>query len=325
MKFNKIILVTGAAGFIGSSLINQLLKNENIIVVGVDNLNKYYDIHLKLKNIRRNKNDRFVMLHYDITDSKLVDKLFNEWDITEVYHLAAQAGVRYSIDHPNEVIQTNIIGFQNILNNCIKHNINKIIYASSSSVYGNLTDTDDVEYERTDSQMSPYAVTKKCNELMAQMYSNLYPQLKMSGLRFFTVYGPYMRPDLAIGKFTKAILNNEPINIYGDGTKERDFTYIDDIVNIMIEIMNSEKNWHHEIFNIGCGNSISVNELVSIIKDNINPLYDKINYVDNALGDVDKTYASNHKIKDWFDISPKTRIQDGINKYINWYKNDNNT
>ena len=317
---DKIILVTGAAGFIGSSLINELLKNEDVVVVGIDNLNKYYDIHTKLENIRRNKNDRFAMLHYDITDRKLIDKLFNEWNITEVYHLAAQAGVRYSIEHPSEVIQTNIQGFQNIIENCINHNINKIVYASSSSVYGNLTDNDDIESESTDNQMSPYAVTKKCNELIAQMYSNLYPQLRIAGLRFFTVYGPYMRPDLAISKFTKAILNNEPIEIYGDGNKERDFTYIDDVIRIMIKIMNSNKQWHHEIFNIGYGNSISVNELVQTIINNIDKDYNKIIYKENAIGDVDKTYASNKKIKEWFNDYPKINIYCGIKKYIEWYK-----
>lgn len=320
MNFKHIILVTGAAGFIGSSLINQLLLDESNIVVGVDNLNKYYDIHLKLENIRRNKNDRFVILHYDITDKRLIEKLFNEWEISEVYHLAAQAGVRYSIEHPSEVIQTNIQGFQNIIDNCIKHHINKIVYASSSSVYGDFTDNDDIENESTDNQMSPYAVTKKCNELMAQMYSNLYDDLQISGLRFFTVYGPYMRPDLAIGKFTKSILNNEFIEIYGDGTKERDFTYIDDIVRIMMTIMNSDKKWHHEIFNIGYGNSISINKLVEIIKNEIDPNFNKIEYSNNALGDVNKTLASNKKIQEWFNEYPKIDIKIGIKKYVDWYK-----
>lgn len=319
---NKIILVTGAAGFIGSSLINQLLNNEDIIVVGIDNLNKYYDIKIKLNNIQRNKNDRFVMLHYDITDNHLIEKLFNEWDITEVYHLAAQAGVRYSIENPSEVIQTNILGFQNIIENCINHNINKIIYASSSSVYGNLTDEDDNEDERTDNQLSPYAVTKKCNELIAQMYSNLYPQLRIAGLRFFTVYGPYMRPDLAINKFTKAILNDDKIEIYGNGNQERDFTYIDDVIRIMITIMNSNKQWHHEIFNIGYGNPISINKLIQIISNNINKDYNKMIYKEIVKGDVNKTYASNKKIKEWFNDFPKININQGIKKYIEWYKNN---
>lgn len=321
MKCKKRILVTGAAGFIGSSLINQLLKDPNNVIVGIDNLNSYYDIKIKLANIRRNKNDRFVMFQYDITDRKAMTELFNECDIDEVYHLAAQAGVRYSIEHPSEVIQTNIQGFQNIIENCISHNINKIIYASSSSVYGDLNGNNDTETKMTDNQMSPYAVTKKCNELMAQMYSNLYPQLKLSGLRFFTVYGPYMRPDLAIGKFTKAVINNEPIEIYGDGSKERDFTYIDDIVRIMISIMNSSKQWNHEIFNIGYGRAISVNELVKTIINYINPSYNKIIYKEDAKGDVNKTLASNSKIKEWFNEGPKTEIHNGIKKYIDWYKN----
>lgn len=322
MNFKNIILVTGAAGFIGSSLIFQLLQDESNIVVGVDNLNKYYDIHLKLRNIQRNKNDRFAMFHYDITNKQQMDKLFDEWEITEVYHLAAQAGVRYSIDHAQEVIQTNIVGFQNIIENCIKHNIKKLVYASSSSVYGG-TKGDELNSEdkKVDSQKSPYAVTKKCNENMAEMYSYLYPDMQISGLRFFTVYGPYMRPDLAIGKFTKAILNNKPIEIYGDGTKERDFTYIDDIVRIMITIMNSPKKWHHEVFNIGYGSCITVNEMVQTIINYINPNYDKVIYKEDAAGDVNKTLASNKKIKEWFNEGPQIEIHKGIQKYIDWYKN----
>ena len=322
MNFKNIILVTGAAGFIGSSLIFQLLQDENNIVVGVDNLNKYYDIHLKLRNIQRNKNDRFAILYYDITNKQQMDRLFNDWEITEVYHLAAQAGVRYSIEHAQEVIQTNIVGFQNIIENCIKHNIKKLVYASSSSVYGG-TERDELNSEdkKVDSQKSPYAVTKKCNENMAEMYSYLYPDMQISGLRFFTVYGPYMRPDLAIGKFTKAILNNEPIEIYGDGTKERDFTYIDDIVRIMMTIMNSPKKWHHEVFNIGYGSCITVNEMVKTIINYINPNYNKVIYKEDAAGDVNKTLASNKKIKEWFNEGPKIEIYKGIQKYIDWYKN----
>ena len=314
--YNKVILVTGAAGFIGSNLINELLKNENVFVIGIDNLNTYYNIHIKLRNIQRNKNDRFVMFNYNITDQISLTNLFNNWNITEVYHLAAQAGVRYSIDHSNEVIQNNIQGFQNIIENCINYNINKIIYASSSSVYGNLTK----ENKQTDNQLSPYAVTKKCNELMAQMYSNLYPQLKITGLRFFTVYGPYMRPDLAISKFVNSIDNNENIEIFGDGNQERDFTYIDDVVRIMIKIMNSDKQWHHEIFDIGYGKPISINELIKIISNNINKKYNII-YKDFAKGDVNKTISSNKKIKKWFNETPKIDINEGIKKYINWYKN----
>ena len=172
-------------------------------------------------------------------------------------------------------------------------------------------------------QKSPYAVSKRANELMAKAYSYLYPDIQMSGLRFFTVYGPYMRPDLAIGKFTKFIFNDESIEIYGDGTKERDFTYIDDIVRIMITIMNSDKVWLHEIFNIGYGNSISVNEMVQTIKNYINPNYNKIIYKGDAEGDVNKTLAVNDKIKTWFNETPKIEIHKGIKMYIDWYKKQN--
>lgn len=322
MIMRKIILVTGAAGFIGSSLICKLLEDETNMVIGVDNLNQYYDIQIKLNNIKRNSNDRFVMFHYDITNKKQMDKLFDDWKINEVYHLAAQAGVRYSIENPDEVIKTNIIGFQNIIENCIKHNIKRFVYASSSSVYGDMDPREiNNELNPCNSQRSPYAVTKKCNELMAEMYSSLYPDMQMSGLRFFTVYGPYMRPDLAIGKFTKAILNNEPIEIYGDGTKERDFTYIDDIVRIMMTIMNSPKKWHHEVFNIGYGSCITVNEMVKTIIEYANPTYDKIIYKEDAAGDVNKTLATNDKVREWFNDGPQVEIHEGIRKYIDWYKN----
>lgn len=322
MIYKEIILVTGGAGFIGSSLINELIKNESNIIISIDNLTPYYDVNLKYKNLERNKNDRFVNYFVDITDKSEVDKIFDEWNFTQVYHLAAQAGVRYSIDHQEEVIKTNIIGFQNIIENVISHNITKFIYASSSSVYGDMYSKEINDEENPcNEQRSPYAVTKKSNELMATMYSLMHPEIKMSGLRFFTVYGPYMRPDLAIGKFTKNILNNEPIEIYGDGTKERDFTYIDDIVRIMMAIMNSDKEWSHEIFNIGYGNSISVNEMVQTIKDYINPNYDKIIYKGDAEGDVNKTLAVNEKIKEWFGEGPQVEIHDGLKKYIDWYIN----
>ena len=325
MISQNIILVTGGAGFIGSNLINELLKNEANIVVSIDNINSYYDQKLKYKNLERNKNDRFTNYFVDITNKIEVNKIFNEWNFTEVYHLAAQAGVRYSIDNPYQVINTNIIGFQNIIENVISHHISKFVYASSSSVYGDMND-DAINNESNpcNNQKSPYAVTKKTNELLAQMYSSIYPDTQMSGLRFFTVYGPYMRPDLAIGKFSKAILNDEPITIYGDGTKERDFTYIDDIVRIMITIMNSKRKWNHEIFNIGYGNSISVNEMVDII-NYINPNYNKVTYTSNAEGDVNKTLAVNDKIKEWFNESPKIEIHQGIKKYIDWFKNDCNS
>ena len=326
MMSQNIILVTGGAGFIGSNLINELLQKEANIVVSIDNINSYYDQKLKYKNLERNKNDRFVNYFVDITNKIEVNKIFNEWNFTEVYHLAAQAGVRYSIDNPCQVINTNIIGFQNIIENVISHHISKFIYASSSSVYGDMNDdTINNESNPCNNQKSPYAVTKKTNELLAQMYSSIYPDIQMSGLRFFTVYGPYMRPDLAIGKFSKAILNDDPITIYGDGTKERDFTYIDDIVRIMITIMNSKRKWNHEIFNIGYGNSISVNKMVDIIINYINPNYNKVTYTGDAEGDVNKTLAVNDKIKEWFNESPKIEIHQGIKKYIDWFKNDCNS
>ena len=319
MNKNNIILVTGAAGFIGSSLINSLISNKENTIVGIDNLNDYYDVNLKIRNIERNKANNYTFIKCDICDNIMLKEIFHKYNITQVYHLAAQAGVRYSINNAKEVINTNIIGFQNIIENCIKCNINKLVYASSSSVYGNIFNESDNENDKCDNQMSPYAVTKRCNELMAQMYSNIYPNLQLTGLRFFTVYGPYMRPDLAISKFTHAVLNDEYIDIYGDGCKERDFTYIDDIIRIMMTIMNSTKIWHHEVFNIGCNDKISIRKLVDIIKDEINPSFEKIHYTTDAIGDVDKTLASNAKIKEWFNDYPQIDIKTGIKKYIKWH------
>lgn len=326
MLGKNIILVTGAAGFIGSNLICKLLENPSNVIVCIDCINDYYDRKLKYKNIERiNKwgKSRVVFYFDDITDWDAMYKIFCQWNFTQVYHLAAQAGVRYSIEHPHEVIDTNILGFENIIKLSIENGVKHFVYASSSSVYGDfgkysLGSCNEDQF--TDTQKSPYAVTKKCNELMAEMYSSLNPNIKFTGLRFFTVYGPYMRPDLAIGKFTKAMLENTKIEIYGDGTKERDFTYIDDIVEIMTTIMNYSKNWHHEIFNIGYGSSITVNDLVKTIKDNINPDFDNIEYTDNAKGDVNKTLASVDKLKSWFNIQPKISIEEGIKRYTTWYK-----
>ena len=318
------ILVTGSAGFIGSSLIRTILNYYTLAtVIGIDNICPYYDIKLKFANLNRNKDERFINYIGNIADKSFVDKVFKEHKITMVFHLAAQAGVRYSFEHPKEVISSNIVGFQNILDACIEHNVNNIIYASSSSVYGDFYDKENCKEDQlVDNQKSPYAVTKRCNELMANTYSSNYPNLHLTGLRFFTVYGPYMRPDLAIGKFTKAILNDEPIEIYGDGSAVRDFTYISDIVNIMyrigINIMN--KKYGHEIFNIGAGKCITVNELVDIIKENINPNFDKIVYTDKAKGDVNKTLACIDKINEWFGEKPQVEIHEGIKKYIEWYK-----
>lgn len=324
MTGENIILVTGAAGFIGSNLVCKLLQNISNTVVCIDCMSPYYDKKLKYSNIERIKKigeNRVVFYFYDIRDESSIDKIFKEWKFNKVYHLAAQAGVRYSIDHTKEVIETNVIGFNNILEHSIANGVKHFVYASSSSVYGDIPD--ECVCEETNecfSQKSPYAVTKRCNELMAEMYASKQTTTKLTGLRFFTVYGPYMRPDLAIGKFTKAVLDNNKIEIYGDGNKQRDFTYIDDIVDIMITIMDSDKFWKHEIFNIGYGSSISVNNLVKTIKDNINPNFDNIEYSSDLSYDVNKTLASIEKLKSWFDIQPKVKISDGLVKYINWYK-----
>ena len=271
------ILLTGNKGFIGSNLAKKLEKHK---IIGVD-----------LKD------------GHNILDSNFINTLFEFYNIDVVIHLAAIAGVGYSIEHSEEVLTNNIIGFDVLAKAAIKHNVKHFIYASSSSVYG-----DD------GTQKSPYAVSKATNELQAAMYSNL-SNMKFTGLRFFTVYGEGIREDLAISKFIKAIKGNTPIRVYGDGTQSRDFTYVDDICEAIKLILESDKEWKNEVFDIGYGKSTTVNELIDILKGLININFDKVVYQDEKPYDVKETLANTDKLYEWFGYRPKYDIKKGLREW----------
>ena len=315
----ETILITGCSGFIGYHLTKKLLDNYNII--GIDNLNDYYDINLKESRLNNLKHKNFKFIKCDISNREELEKIFNKYKIDKVINLAAQAGVRYSIENPDIYINTNIIGFYNILENIKKHKINHLIYASSSSVYGN-NELPFKESDSTDNPISLYAATKKSNELFAQAYSNLY-NIKCTGLRFFTVYGPFGRPDMAYFEFTKKIINKEKIQLYNKGESLRDFTYIDDIVEGITRTIETPIT---KIYNIGNSNPIKMIDFINILKQaliNNNLIEDyelKIELLPKQLGDVDNTYSDIEKIKKDFKYKPKTNIKEGIDKFIKWYK-----
>jgi UDP-glucuronate 4-epimerase len=276
------ILITGHKGFIGSNLVKKLSAHT---IVGID-----------LKE------------NHSCLDSNYINTLFGFYHFDAIIHLAAIAGVGYSISHSEEVLTNNVIGFDVLAKAAIKHNVKHFIYASSSSVYG-----DD------GTQKSPYAVSKATNELQAAMYSNL-SDMKFTGLRFFTVYGEGIREDLAISKFIKAMRANEPIYVYGDGNQKRDFTYVVDICEAIKLILESNKEWKNEVFDIGYGSNTSVNELIDILKGLINPSYDKVVYQHEKAYDVKETLANTDKLYEWFGFRPRYYIKDGLFIFI---KNNN--
>lgn len=326
------ILITGAAGFVGSFLSEKLIANGHI-VIGVDNLNDYYDLELKherLKSLQPQSNFDFVK--GDISDKQFVLDLFanNKFDI--VINLAAQAGVRYSLDNPDVYIQSNIIGFFNILEACRYYPVKHLLYASSSSVYGTNTKVPFEETDFVDNPVSLYAATKKSNELMAHTYSNLY-KIPISGLRFFTVYGPKGRPDMAYFKFANMYFNNEPIHIYNNGDFEndlyRDFTYIDDIVEGITKLISipPEKNEFgiaHEVYNIGNNNPEKLMVFITSLERafskslgrevKFNKIYEPI-----KPGDVPATFASTKKLEKAIGFKPETTIEDGLQHFCDWY------
>ncbi|MBE9467742.1 MAG: NAD-dependent epimerase [Bacteroidetes bacterium] len=339
------ILVTGTAGFIGFHIAKYLISRGDE-VVGLDNINDYYDINLKFariketginkENVEWNKiaqstkypNYKFIRLNLE--DREDIMQLFRKEKFDKVVHLAAQAGVRYSIDNPFAYINSNLVGFVNINEACRHNNIKHFVFASSSSVYGNNTKMPLSTSDNVDHPISLYAATKKSNELIAYTYSHLY-NLATTGLRFFTVYGPWARPDMALSLFTKAILNNKPINVFNHGNMFRDFTYIDDIVEGVIRVLdNPPKNNNisasskshtakYKIYNIG--NSSPV-KLIDFIKEIEKALHKKakINMMEMQAGDVEKTYADITELINDFDYKPNTSIEFGIKKFVEWYK-----
>ena len=333
----KKILVTGAAGFIGFSVCNRLLEL-GVEVCGVDNLNNYYDPKLKKSRLEILTNQKMPFSKIDITNNEKINELFHNFKPTVVINLAAQAGVRYSLENPHAYINSNIVGFLNILECCRKHSIDHLIYASSSSVYGLNKTFPFSEDHNVDHPVSLYAASKKSNEAMAHSYSHLFG-LPTTGLRFFTVYGPWGRPDMALYIFTKKILAGEPIDVFGHGKMKRDFTYIDDIVEGIIKLIDkkpsSNPNWSGRdpepstssapwsVFNIGNNKPTELEYFISIIEKNLGKKAIK-NYLDMQPGDVSETAASIQKLNKISGFTPEIKIEDGVPKFLAWYKDYHN-
>jgi UDP-glucuronate 4-epimerase len=330
MKF----LITGAAGFIGFHT-SQYLLDRGDTVIGVDNINDYYDPSLKEARLSQLKdNDRFTFYKIDIIDKDAVNTIFETESPEHIIHLAAQAGVRYSIENPYAYIDSNITGFMNILEACRHNPIKHLVFASSSSVYGSNTNMPFSVNDNVDHPLSIYAATKKSNELMAHTYSNLF-DIPVSGLRFFTVYGPWGRPDMALFIFTRKILNGEAIDVFNEGKHKRDFTYIDDIVEGVVRVSDnvatSNPEWNsdkpdpatskapYRLYNVGNNSPVELMYFIEQIEKNLNKKADK-NYLPLQAGDVPATYANVDALIDYVGYSPSTSIESGIENFIKWYK-----
>jgi len=334
IKGEKSILVTGSAGFIGYHLCSRLIENGNN-VVGIDNLNDYYDVKIKIDRLKQIEDkDNFKFLKIDIIDKEEIEQVFIKKKIDVVVHLAAQAGVRYSLVNPHAYIVNNVNGFLNILEGCRHCSIKHLVYASSSSVYGLNTKMPFSVSHNVDHPVSLYAATKKANELMAHAYSYLY-SLPTTGLRFFTVYGPWGRPDMALFLFTEAILNNRPIDVFNYGKMQRDITYIDDIVEGIIRVIDlipqANKNWNGEnpdpstscapykLYNIGNNNPVELLQIITILEDCLGKKAQK-NYLPLQPGDVPATFADINDLMRDVEFKPSTPAQEGISNFVEWYK-----
>ena len=332
------ILVTGAAGFIGAFLSKRLLETSKDEIIGIDNLNDYYDVSLKEARLEMlSKFDRFTFIKGDISDKAFIDKLFNDYRFDIVVNLAAQAGVRYSIDHPDVYINSNIIGFYNILEACRYHMPQHLVYASSSSVYGGNTKVPFSTDDKVDNPVSLYAATKKSNELLAHAYSKLY-NISTTGLRFFTVYGPMGRPDMAYFSFTNKLIKGQTIEIFNYGNCKRDFTYVDDIVEGIIKVMGKapvKKDGEdglpippYKIYNIGNNDPENLLDFVQILSEELVSAgvlpkdYDfeaHKKLVPMQKGDVPITYADTSNLERDFGYKPSTSLREGLRKFSRWY------
>ncbi len=312
----KKYMVTGAAGFIGFHLAKKLLENGHT-VIGIDNFNEYYDPRLKEeRNTILEAHATYRMYRGDISDISFVKKVFSENSIDTVCHLAAQAGVRHSLKFPAAYLQANIVGFGNIIDEAKNAGIQNFIFASSSSVYGNQQQSPFYEGMHTDRPLSLYAATKKSNELTAYTYHHLYG-LRCTGLRFFTVYGPYGRPDMAYFSFTKSIIGTEPIQLFNEGKMHRDFTYIDDIVEGIMKAC--EKCLPYEIINLGNDTPIALDYFIEVLEKEIGKKA-KREYLPMQSGDVTNTHASIAIAKEKLGWQPKTSIEEGLKKFVEWYR-----
>ena len=329
------ILVTGTAGFIGNHVALKLLERGDE-VIGIDNVNDYYDVNLKLARLDRIKSHpAFTDIRVDLEDREKIPAAFAEHKPDRVIHLAAQAGVRYSIENPLAYIDANLQGFANILEGCRHNNVEHLTYASSSSVYGANTSMPFSVHDNIDHPLSLYAATKKANELMAHTYSHLY-QLPTTGLRFFTVYGPWGRPDMALFLFTRSILAGQPIDVFNQGKHKRDFTYIDDIVEGVIRTMDhvAEPNpqWSsdqpdpgtslapYRIYNIGNNQPVELMRFIEVLEDNLGKKANK-NFLPLQPGDVPATFANVEDLIRDVDYKPETSIETGISNFVKWYRN----
>jgi len=312
------ILVTGAAGFIGAALSLHLLERGDD-VVGMDNLNDYYDIHLKKARLARlTPHKNFTFLECDIANNEAIAPLFAKEKFQCVVHLAAQAGVRYSITNPQVYAQSNLVGFLTILEGCRQQNIEHLVYASSSSVYGANTKLPFSTSDNVDHPVSLYAATKKANELMAHSYSHLYG-LSTTGLRFFTVYGEWGRPDMSPFIFTRQILANKPIDLFNYGNHQRDFTYIDDIIKGIMCVVDTPPTENYRLYNIGNSQPEQLLTFVETLEKYLGKTAVK-NLLPMQAGDVQDTYADMDGMKRDFNYSPKTSLDEGLEKFVQWYK-----
>mgnify|MGYP000279981530 CR=1 FL=1 len=334
MSLKEDVLITGSAGFIGYHLTQKAIQR-GYAVTGLDNLNDYYDVALKksrLENLR--KLSGFTFKQVDLTDRTALNALFSEKSFSCVINLAAQAGVRYSLINPHAYLESNLHGFLNVLEACRHHKTGHLIYASSSSVYGANKKMPFSVHDNVDHPLSLYAASKKSNELMAHTYSSLY-DLPTTGLRFFTVYGPYGRPDMALFLFTKAILAGKPIDVYNHGQMKRDFTYVDDIVEAIVRLISKVPKpnpaWSgftpdpsssfapYRVFNIGNNQPVELIRFIEVIEEKIGKKAVK-NYMDIQDGDVPETYADVEDLIREVDFKPSTPIEVGVGKFVDWYR-----
>ncbi len=339
MKKMKTYLITGVAGFIGSNLAKRILKEEpNIKVIGLDNINDYYDVNIKKYRLSNLKNGNFIFIKGDLADRDLINNIFEQYHPEIVVNLAAQAGVRYSITNPDSYINSNIIGFYNILEACRNHPVEHLVYASSSSVYGSNKKVPYSTEDKVDNPVSLYAATKKSNELFAHAYSKLY-NIPSTGLRFFTVYGPAGRPDMAYFGFTNKLINGEKIKIFNYGNCQRDFTYVDDIVEGIMRVMHKapdKRNGEdglplppYKVYNIGNSNPVNLLDFVTILQEELVRAgvlpenYDFESHKELVAmqpGDVPVTYADTTPLEQDFGYKPNTDLRTGLRKFAEWYK-----
>lgn len=331
---DKNILVTGAAGFIGFSVTYRLLK-QGCKVIGLDNLSDYYDVNLKKDRLKElAKFDNYTNVQVDIADSQKLFELFKKYKPNKVIHLAAQAGVRYSLENPDIYIQTNLVGFANMCEACRSYPVEHFVYASSSSVYGSNQNFPFSTEKPADHPISLYAATKRSNELIAHSYSHLF-SIPVTGLRFFTVYGPWGRPDMALFKFTKNILAGEEIEVYNNGQHKRDFTYIDDVVDGVVRVLNSpptkDNSYNYtkptpdtssapfKVYNVANGTPVLLMDYIHALEDALR-VKAKIKFLPMQPGDVKETAANIEPLKQELGYQPKTPVKTGVQKFVDWYK-----